>query len=180
MSSLPPPLPPLSSVPPSALPAATASTTPSLAVKQPLSGVALGLIGVLACLMLFGMLVIGALLWLIATGWSLFADQARAALQDDAVVQEQIGQIHTMRVDLYRTGLAPGGDDFVFNVEGDRGSGRVHATWVSVGAESETLTNGTLTMRDGSEYALPAVDAENTETETETETETDSADSWEQ
>ncbi|MFC7521066.1 hypothetical protein ACFQS6_14980 [Xanthomonas populi] len=57
-------------------------------------------------------------------------------------------------------------------LEGDRGVGRVHATGVSAGAESETLTNGTLTMRDGSQYALPAADAENTET--------DSADSWEQ
>ncbi|KQQ84049.1 hypothetical protein ASF73_15880 [Xanthomonas sp. Leaf131] len=176
MSSLPPPLPPLSSSSPSASPAATASATPSPPVKKKLGGVALGLIGVLGCLTLFGMLVIGALIWLIATGWSLFADQARTALQDDAVVQEHIGQIHAMRVDLYRTGLAPGGDDFVFNVEGDRGVGRVHATWVSAGADSETLTDGTLTMRDGSEYALPGADAETTEAETET----DSADAFEE
>ncbi|MCE4370294.1 hypothetical protein [Xanthomonas hortorum] len=176
MSLLPPPLPPLSPRPQSPFPSSTSAAAPSAPAVRPvrkrLSGVAIGLIGLAACAMLFGMLVLGALGWLIVTCWSLFADQARTALQDDAVVQERIGQIHTMRVDLYRTGLAPGGDDFVFNVEGDRGAGRVHATWVSAGAESETLTNGTLNMRDGSEYALPGATAENTET--------DSADSWEQ
>lgn len=80
------------------------------------------------CVVRFGMLVLGALVWLISIGWSLFADQARSALQDDAVVQEHIGQIRDMRVDLYRTSLAPSGDEFVFDVEGDRGTGRVHAT----------------------------------------------------
>jgi len=83
---------------------------------------------VVTCVVRFGMLVLGALVWLISIGWSLFADQARSALQDDAVVQEHIGQIRDMRVDLYRTSLAPSGDEFVFDVEGDRGTGRVHAT----------------------------------------------------
>nr|WP_010382525.1 hypothetical protein [Xanthomonas vasicola] len=33
-------------------------------------------------------------------------------------MQEHIGQIRDMRVDLYRTSLAPSGDEFVFDVEG--------------------------------------------------------------
>ncbi|AVQ08477.1 TPA: hypothetical protein HH295_16385 [Xanthomonas vasicola pv. zeae] len=128
MSSLPPPLPPLSSVPPAASCAAPPLVPSAPAAKKPLSGVAIGLIGVVTCVVRFGMLVLGALVWLISIGWSLFADQARSALQDDAVVQEHIGQIRDMRVDLYRTSLAPSGDEFVFDVEGDRGTGRVHAT----------------------------------------------------
>ncbi|KLD70612.1 hypothetical protein [Xanthomonas pisi] len=178
MSSLPPPLPPLSSpAMPGAAPAAPAA-------KKKLSGVAIGLIGVLACATLFGLVVLAASMWLISTGWSLFADQARTALQADAVVQEHIGQIRTMRVDLYRTGLAQGDEEFVFNVEGDRGAGRVQATWVSAGSEQEILSDGELILRDGRHFTLPAADADagdfESETELETETETDAATSLEE
>ncbi|USI98998.1 hypothetical protein MUG10_12845 [Xanthomonas prunicola] len=183
MSSLPPPLLPLSSVPPAAPP--LASSAP--AAKKSLSGVAIGLIGVVTCVVLFGMLVLGALIWLMAIGWSLFADQARSALQADAVVQEHIGQIRDMRVDLYRTSLTPGSDEFVFDVEGDRGTGRVHATWISDGAEREILSTGVLTLRDGTEYTLPAeadVDADESDMETDadgqTDIKTESAESLEQ
>ncbi|KPL48100.1 hypothetical protein XAXN_15755 [Xanthomonas axonopodis] len=172
MSSLPPPLPPLSSVPPAAPP-------PAAVVKKPLSSVAIGLIGVATCVVLLGMLVLGALIWLMSIGWSLFADQSRSALQADAVVQEHIGHIRDMRVDLYRTSLAPGSDAFVFDVSGDRGSGRVQATWVSDGAEREILSTGVLTLRDGTEYTLPAeTDVE--ERDTDTDFKTESAETLEQ
>ncbi|MBD3995294.1 hypothetical protein GUH85_22255 [Xanthomonas citri pv. citri] len=167
MSSLPPPLPPLSSVPP-------AAPSRAAVVKKPLSSVAIGLIGVATCVVLFGTLVLGALIWLMSIGWSLFADQARSALQADAVVQEHIGHIRDMQVDLYRTSLAPGSDELVFDVEGDRGTGRVHATWVSDGAEREILSTGVLTLRDGTEYTLPAeTDVEESEMDTDTDTDTD-------
>ncbi|WP_184408004.1 hypothetical protein [Xanthomonas sp. 3075] len=161
MPSLPPPLPPLPSSSPTTAPAAARAT------GNKRSGVTIGLIGLAACAALFGLVVLGALGWLIVFGWSLFADQARTALQDDAVVQEHIGHIHTMRVDLVRTGLAPGDDDFVFTVEGDRGRGRVHATWVSAGSEREVLRDGVLTMHDGSQYTLPSDDATDSEIDTE-------------
>ncbi|PPT43026.1 hypothetical protein XarbCFBP8132_06620 [Xanthomonas arboricola] len=175
MPSLPPPLPPLSP-PPSASPAMAPAVARAPGPK--LSGVTLGLIGLAACVVLFGVLVLGALGWVIVFGWWLFADQARAALQGDAVVQEQIGQIRTMRVDLVRTGLAPGDDDFVFTVEGDRGRGRVHATWVSGGSEREILSDGVLTMHDGSQYTLPSADA--ADSEIDTASDTDSADTFEE
>ncbi|QJD69094.1 hypothetical protein HG421_16235 [Xanthomonas campestris pv. badrii] len=182
MSSLPPPLPPLPAAPaPAAAPIAPAA-------RKPLSGVAIGLIGILACASLFGVVVLAAAMWLVTTGWSVFTDQARSALQDDAVVQEHIGQIRSMRVDLLRTGMAPGGEEFVFDVEGDRGAGRVEATWVSAGADQEILGGGVLTLRDGTQYTLPGAetaeeatldaDAEtepDPQMDTETATETDAA-----
>lgn len=125
---------------------------------------AIGLIGILACASVFGVVVLAAGLWLVGTGWSMFVDQARTALQDDAVVQEHIGQIRSMRVDLLRTGMAPGGEEFVFDVEGDRGAGRVKATWVSAGADQEILSEGLLTLRDGTEYTLPAAATTDVET----------------
>ncbi|MCC8617895.1 hypothetical protein [Xanthomonas vesicatoria] len=170
MSSLPPPLPPLSSA---AMPNAAPAALPAPAAKKKLSGVAIGLIGVLACATLFGLLVMAASIWLIGTGWSMFADQARTALQADAVVQEHIGQIRTMRVDLYRTGLAQGGEEFVFNVEGDRGAGRVQATWVSAGSDQEILSDGELILRDGRRFALPAADDSDFDTETELDTDSE-------
>ncbi|MGX1997633.1 hypothetical protein ACWJKH_19265 [Xanthomonas axonopodis pv. cassiae] len=174
MSSLPPPLPPLSSVQP-------AAPSPAAVAPKSLSSVAIGLIGVATCVVLMAMLVFGALIWLMSTGWSLFADQARSALQADAVVQEHIGQFRDMRVDLYRTSLAPGSDEFVFDVQGDRGTGRVHATWVSDGAEREILSTGVLTLRDGTEYTLPAeTDVEESEMDTDTDFKTESANSLEQ
>ncbi|MCC4621028.1 hypothetical protein LL965_13360 [Xanthomonas cassavae CFBP 4642] len=187
MSSFPPPLLPLPTAPaPAAAPIAPAAP----AARKPLSGVAIGLIGILACASLFGVVVLAAAMWLVDTGWSVFTGQARSALQDDAVVQEHIGQIRSMRVDLLRTGMAPGGEEFVFDVEGDRGAGRVKATWVSAGADQEILSDGVLTLRDGTESTLPAAetaeeatldaDAEtdpemDIETATEMETVTDAA-----
>lgn len=173
MSSLPPPLPPL---PPAPAHSAAANIAPATAVRQPCSGVAIGLIGLLACASVFGMVVLAAGLWLVGTGWSMFADQARTALQEDAVVQEHIGQIRSMRVDLLRTGMAAGGEEFVFDVEGDRGAGRVAATWVSAGADQEILSEGLLTLRDGTEYTLPAAATTDVETpDTPSEMDTDPA-----
>ncbi|MET3145517.1 UNVERIFIED_ORG: hypothetical protein ABIB63_001315 [Xanthomonas axonopodis] len=43
----------------------------------------------------------------------------------------------------------------------------MHATWVSDGAEREILSAGVLTLRDGTEYTLPAeTDAEESEMDT--------------
>ncbi|WP_349656155.1 hypothetical protein [Xanthomonas sp. 10-10] len=171
MSSFPPPLPPLPTAP-APTEAPVASAVP--AARKPLSGVAIGLIGILACASLFGVVVLAAAMWLVNTGWTVFTDQARSALQDDAVVQEHIGQIRSMRVDLVRTGMAPGGEEFVFAVEGDRGAGRVKATWISAGADQEILSDGVLTLRDGTEYTLPAAEtAEEATLDADAETESD-------
>lgn len=134
--------------------------------------------------MTFGVVVLGVIAWIAVAGWSIFSEQAQAALQDDAVVQQHIGKIDTMKVDVLATGAAPGGDEFVFSVTGDRGRGKVSATWVSDGAEREILTEGVLTMHDGSEYTLPAEQASDSdsdsETEIESESESESAESFEE
>lgn len=126
--------------------------------------------------MTFGVVVLGVIAWIAVAGWSIFSEQAQAALQADAVVQQHIGKIDTMEVDVLATGAAPGGDEFVFSVTGDRGRGKVSATWVSDGAEREILTEGVLTMHDDSEYTLPAEQASDSDSETEIE----SAESFEE
>lgn len=131
---------------------------------------------VLGGVMTFGVVVLGVIAWIAVAGWSIFSEQAQAALQADAVVQQHIGKIDTMKVDVLATGAAPGGDEFVFSVTGDRGRGKVSATWVSDGAEREILTEGVLTMHDGREYTLPAEQASDSDSETEIE----SAESFEE
>ncbi|MEA9489884.1 hypothetical protein ABQE70_09965 [Xanthomonas campestris pv. campestris] len=166
MSTLPPPLPPLASPPAAVAPARVSQCSPAT----------VALLIVLGGVMTFGVVVLGVIAWIAVAGWSIFSEQAQAALQADAVVQQHIGKIDTMEVDVLATGAAPGGDEFVFSVTGDRGRGKVSATWVSDGAEREILTEGVLTMHDGSEYTLPAEQASDSDSETEIE----SAESFEE
>ena len=106
-----------------------------------------------------GLLVVGLALgllgWTVSWGWGLFEEQAQAALQADPVVQAQIGQIREMEVQLVATGNAEGSDEFVFKLEGSRGSGTVLAEFSSK-ADSEEILGGELIMEDGSKHALQA------------------------
>lgn len=102
-------------------------------------------------------LVIGLMGWAVSWGWGLFEDQAQAALQADPVVQAHIGQIREMELELVATGNAKGSDEFVFKLEGSRGSGTVIAELSST-VDSEDIRDGELTMADGTRYALQAVD----------------------
>lgn len=112
------------------------------------------LIALIAVLLLFFVLVGGLITWGISAGWQLFAGQAQEALQAQPAVQEHIGTIREMHVDFIATGNAPGGEEFVFRLEGDRGHGKVLANFVSMGAEQEIITEGVLTLANGARYDL--------------------------
>jgi hypothetical protein len=113
--------------------------------------------GLVMALMLAGALVL-LLGGLVSSGWGMFTEQAQAALQEQPVVRERIGRIQEMDLDFIATGNAPGSEEFVFRVRGDRGHGTVQATFVSVGSESEVITEGTLRMSDGRRYPLAVED----------------------
>ena len=100
-----------------------------------------------------GLLLVLAMTALVAFGWSLFSDQARAALQRDPVITEHIGTIAEMSVNFTATGEAEGSDEFVWDLEGDKGSGRVVAQLVTDN-DGEALAGGTLTMADGRSFAV--------------------------
>jgi hypothetical protein len=86
-------------------------------------------------------------------GWSLFAKDAQAALQADPAIVEHIGTIRDMSVDITATGEASGSNEFVWDLEGDKGKGRVLAQLVT-GDDGERLESGTLTLPDGREFPL--------------------------
>lgn len=147
----PPPLPPRPQAPPPA------------AVPRRRFGLPGWLIAlILACALLFAVLV-GLIAWSVSSGWGLFAEQAQQALQRQPAVREHIGTIREMDVDLVATGEAPGAEEFVFRLQGDRSDGRVSANFVSRGAAQEIITYGVLTLDDGTRLELE--DQSNTETE---------------
>lgn len=112
------------------------------------------LIVLIAAVLLFFALVGGLIAWGVGAGWKLFATQAQDALQAQPAVQEHIGTIREMNVDLIATGSAPGGEEFVFRLQGDRGNGKVLANFVSLGAEQEIITEGVLTLANGARFEL--------------------------
>ena len=108
---------------------------------------------IVACVL--ALAVLGALIaWGVGTGWAIFAAQAQHALQLQPAVREHIGTIREMDVDFVATGQAPGGEEFVFRLQGDRGNGRVSANFVSVGTAQEVITYGVLTLADGTRLQL--------------------------
>lgn len=117
---------------------------------------------ILACALLFAALV-GLIAWGVSTGWNQFAEQAQQALQRQPAVRDHIGTIREMHVDFVATGEAPGAEEFVFRLQGDRSDGRVSANFVSLGAAQEIITYGVLTLDDGTRLELE--DQSSTETE---------------
>ena len=100
-----------------------------------------------------GLLLVLAMVALVAFGWGLFSDEAKSALQDDPAIREHIGTIESMELSFDATSDAPGTNEFVWDVEGDKGKGRVLAHLVT-DEDGERLESGTLTLPDGREVPL--------------------------
>lgn len=142
---VPPPLPPLR--------APSVPTTPHAAPARRFVLPAWLIALIAACVLLCAVLV-GGIAWFIGTGWQLFAGQAQQALQMQPAVREHIGTIRDMEVDLIATGEAAGAEEFVFRLKGDRGNGRVRATFVSMGDDQEIITDGELILASGEHHGL--------------------------
>jgi hypothetical protein len=99
---------------------------------------------------------------LLGEGWDVFTEDARIALQRNPTIQERIGTIGEMHLDFSGTGRSVHPDDFVFNLKGERGGGRVRARFEST-VDGERILEGELRMKDGSKWPLapdPAVGLE--------------------
>ena len=94
-------------------------------------------------------------------GLGLFAEQARTAMQENAVIRQHIGRIARADLDFMASMAESDMDTFVFDLEGDRDKGRVIAEFVTVDADTERLGDGRLRLADGREFDLagPAGDA---------------------
>lgn len=87
-------------------------------------------------------------------GLDLFADQVRRDIENNPVVLEQLGDITDIETDFVASANEPGGDVFVFRLEGTKGSGRLTAVCITVDDETESVTWGRLRMDSGEEFDL--------------------------
>ncbi len=116
----------------------------------------LGLLGCAGLGLLVAAGVGGAAYW----GWSVFARQAREALNRNPVIREHIGEVRDMEFEIQATGLEEGDDVFVFRVEGSKGAGVVTAEFDSPDADREEIRSGTLRLPSGKSHDLTVQDAE--------------------
>lgn len=90
----------------------------------------------------------------LAQGEDIFTRQAREAAQRYPLVQQHVGTLSRFDLDLMASGEAEGADEFVFDVAGDKGSGRLSAEFITVDAGSERLGRGVLALPDGRTFAF--------------------------
>jgi hypothetical protein len=132
-----------------------ASANPTPAAPKPKPSLLLRILGGIAIFVVFMVL-------LVTWGWVLFTNQARTALSQNPVIQQHIGEIRKMDFDWEQTANIPETDVFVFHLAGARHRGTVTATFVTVSADKEEITEGRLRLDDGTEYNLIPVNLEQT------------------
>lgn len=87
-------------------------------------------------------------------GFGIVAEQVKADLRGNAVVEEHIGPITSIRTDLIASLATEGQDEFVFDVEGPKGKGRLKVVTVTIDAGTEEVVSGTLELPNGELYDL--------------------------
>ena len=103
-----------------------------------------------------GVVVVGCLglvglgLW----GFSELTNQAMAALNDNPVVQQHVGEITEMDVDWTGTGSEEEDNVFVYTFTGTRASGVVTAEFITVDTNTEKVVSGTIELSSGDAYDL--------------------------
>jgi hypothetical protein len=82
-------------------------------------------------------------------GLGVFADEVESELRSNPVIIEHIGRIDKFELDLSASVAEAGDEDFVFEVEGTKGSGLVTATCVTNDDGIEEVIAGTIQLESG-------------------------------
>jgi hypothetical protein len=93
-----------------------------------------------------GVLLVGGLGALFVFGGSVIEEQVAADLEDNPVLAEHVGDGRTFDIQWVQSGMHPDNDTFIFRVTGRKGSGVITAKCITVSAEEEDVTEGTLTV----------------------------------
>ncbi len=107
-------------------------------------------VGVVLLLLVCG----GGIYFIFYSGMGMLQQQVRADLEGNPVIAENIGPIATFEVDFGASMKVEGGDVFVFNVSGPKGTGVVVAECLTIDADTEQVVSGTLEMPTGEIYDL--------------------------
>jgi len=86
---------------------------------------------------------------MVKLGLDVFSDAVEADLRDNPVIIEHLGRIEEIEVDLTTSLSTEGEDDFVFDVRGTKGSGRITATCVTSQDGVEEVVSGTVQLDSG-------------------------------
>jgi hypothetical protein len=97
-----------------------------------------------AVVALGGLLVAGFLVLVFGVGGNLIATQVGADLEDNPVLAEHVGDGRTYDIEWIQSGMHPDNDTFVFRVKGSKGSGLLTAKCITVDADHEDVTEGTI------------------------------------
>ncbi len=111
------------------------------------------LAGMLAAAALF---CCGGGLLVIRFGMDVMTNEVQDELARRPEIEENIGEIRSLKVDLMRSGAEDDEDVFVYNIEGSRGSGRVKLKQATREDGTEVIVSGELTMQDGRRIPLPS------------------------
>lgn len=87
-------------------------------------------------------------------GMGIVAEQVRTDLRGNGVIDEHLGPITSIEVEWMSSLAAPGEDEYVFNVEGPKGTGRVQVVSETVDAGAEKVTSGFLELPNGDRHDL--------------------------
>jgi hypothetical protein len=119
-----------------------------------------GLIGdILAGVGLLSVLVCCGIGWYaVQFATDIMAEEVRIELEENAIIQEKIGNIQTMSMDMAKSVAAQGDDEWVFRIEGDKGSGYVTVESFTNDAGFEVVTSGSLRMDSGETFPLDVQD----------------------
>ena len=113
------------------------------------------IIGILAGVgLLFVLLCCGGVFYLVSFGTDVIAEQILIEIEDNPVVVEHIGTIEEFEFDMAKSAAAPGADEYVFRIVGDKGAGFLRVESVTVNADQEEVTDGTLKMDSGETFPL--------------------------
>jgi hypothetical protein len=134
----------------------------------------LGIIGVVT---IGGALVCcGGIYFMIRFGTQVVGDQVKLAVGTDPAVQEHIGTVSDISMNLTATGAAGGGNTIIFDVKGDKGTGQLEVVMDQTPGQ-EGLKSCVLILPNGDRHEVtlnvptaPEVTAGEPVTESETET----------
>jgi hypothetical protein len=81
------------------------------------------------------------------------AEEVKRAVSGDAAIQEHIGTISNVEMNLTATGAAGGNNKLVFDVTGDKGAGQLEVV-VNNTPQGQTLRSCTLVLPDGERHEV--------------------------
>jgi|GEM_PF-5380673 len=93
-------------------------------------------------------------------GLNVFNEEIKAQIKDNAILQEQLGELESMSVNFVKTGEANNDDVIVYDVKGSKASGTLAVEHTSNGAGDILVVSAQLTLSDGQTFELFPAEAD--------------------